>query len=362
MKNKFWNFVSQSDEASELLLYGAISEESWYGDEVTPMQFAKDLMECGNKALTVRINSGGGDVFAAHTIAALLKTYKGPVTVRIDGLCASAATIVACAGDRTVMPRNALYMIHNPMIGMYGMYNADELAKMQAALVAVKASIVSVYKGKVGEENFHRIEQLMDEESWLSADEAQELGLVDEIESDAILNTAMNGNELKVNDVVCRITNSARVKTLLAKKEEPMEANELVNKIKNLLGLAEKQETGPMVVPDGAAAERERLLALDALKSDNAVVTAMIEVAIKKGKTVDDVKPYLDAIAEPMKQYTEQAQALAAINALVEDNLSSGANQITPNPALPTKANDAAHTAKEIDVIAQLANQLRGGK
>lgn len=359
--NKFWNFVSQSDDTSELLLYGAISEESWYGDEVTPMQFAKDLMECGDKALTVRINSGGGDVFAAHAIAALLKAYKGPVTVRIDGLCASAATIVACAGDTTIMPQNALYMIHNPMIGMYGMYNADELAKMQAALVAVKASIVSVYKDKVGEDNFHRVAQLMDEESWLSADEAQALGLVDEIDSDAILNAAMNGNELKVNDVVCRITNSARVKTLLAKKEEPMEANELVTKIKNLLGIAEEKKSTAEVVPDATAKERDRLLALDALKSENAVSTAMIEVAKKERKSVDDVKPYLDAIAEPMKQYTEQAQALAAINALVEDNLSSGAHQITPNPALPPSVEGAAQT-KEIDVIAQLANQLRGGK
>ena len=97
MAKKFWN-VKNEDDKAELILYGEISSESWYGDEITPKQFAEDLKSLNDKDLTVRLNSPGGDVFAAHAIYNLLKAYKGSVDVVIDGLAASAATIIMCAG------------------------------------------------------------------------------------------------------------------------------------------------------------------------------------------------------------------------------------------------------------------------
>ena len=99
MKSKrFWRFVNEAgDDNAELLLYGAIASQSWYDDDVTPRQFNDDLKECGGKNLTVRINSPGGDVFAAQAIYTMLKGYSGKKTMHIDGMCASAATIIACA-------------------------------------------------------------------------------------------------------------------------------------------------------------------------------------------------------------------------------------------------------------------------
>jgi ATP-dependent Clp protease, proteolytic subunit ClpP len=93
--NKFWsvkNFVNQDGTGqSELILYGDISDTSWWGDEITPREFASDLASCNGNDLTMRINSGGGDVFAAQAIHNMIKTYTGNVTAHIDGLCASAS-------------------------------------------------------------------------------------------------------------------------------------------------------------------------------------------------------------------------------------------------------------------------------
>lgn len=103
MPKKFWQFRNQAADSAELLLYGDISDSSWWGDEVTPKTFADELNALGPlTSLTVRINSGGGDVFAAQTIGNLLEQHTAQVTARIDGLCASAATIIACHCDKVV--------------------------------------------------------------------------------------------------------------------------------------------------------------------------------------------------------------------------------------------------------------------
>ena len=114
MPNKFWKFRNQADGNAELLLYGNIaSEQSWWSDDVTPKQFAEELAELGTVSnITVRINSGGGDVFAAQAIGNLLEQHTANVTARIDGLCASAATIVACHCNRVIAANDSTYMVH----------------------------------------------------------------------------------------------------------------------------------------------------------------------------------------------------------------------------------------------------------
>ncbi len=113
MSKKFWKIKNNADndeESAELLF---IVNETWWGDEVTPKQFADDIRSLGGKDIIVRINSGGGDVFAAQAIYNQLKSYAGNVDVVIDGICASAATIISCAGKNVSMPNNAIFMIHN---------------------------------------------------------------------------------------------------------------------------------------------------------------------------------------------------------------------------------------------------------
>ena len=142
MKDRFWQIKNQVNGSGEILLYGPIaSSRSWFNDTVTPQEFARDLESLNGKDVTVRINSGGGDVFAAHAIHNQLVAYKGRVTVIIDGLAASAATIVAMAGQKIIMPSNSMMMIHNPAIGMDDYYTAEDLQKYVDALTAIKGSI-----------------------------------------------------------------------------------------------------------------------------------------------------------------------------------------------------------------------------
>lgn len=112
MKRKFWNWVRNEGERT-LFLNGEISDETWYGDEVTPKLFKDELLS-GEGDITVWINSPGGDVFAAAQIYNMLMDYKGHVTVKIDGLAASAASVIAMAGTKVLMSPVAMMMIHNP--------------------------------------------------------------------------------------------------------------------------------------------------------------------------------------------------------------------------------------------------------
>lgn len=181
MKRKFWNWVRNEDEGSRTLyLDGEISVETWYGDEVTPELFRREL-EAGQGDITVWINSPGGDVFAAAQIYNMLMEYKGDVTVRVDALAASAASVIAMAGTTVLMSPVAMMMIHNPMTAAIG--DSDEMKKAVAMLDEVKESIMNAYEIKTGL-NRTRISHLMDAESWFNAKKAVELGFADGILGD----------------------------------------------------------------------------------------------------------------------------------------------------------------------------------
>ena len=181
--SKFWKIKNEVENASvELYLYGQIAEEPWRENDKSAKEFADDLAACGGKNITLRINSPGGDIFAAQAIYNVLKAYPGKVTAHIDGICASAATVVACGAGKVVMPKNALYMIHNPRACVFDMLDAEELSKTADALVKVEKTIVNVYKDRAGGKmSVDEIIRFMDEETWMSAEEALENGLIDEI-------------------------------------------------------------------------------------------------------------------------------------------------------------------------------------
>ena len=129
MPKPFWKFQNVAGGRAELLLYGDISDSTWWGDEVTPKQFAEDLDKLGAVSeITVRINSGGGDVFAAQTIGNLLEQHPANVVARIDGLCASSATIVACHCDRVVAANDSTYMVHPVRLGLLGLLRRHDHA------------------------------------------------------------------------------------------------------------------------------------------------------------------------------------------------------------------------------------------
>ena len=143
MSKPFWKFQNVAGGRAELLLYGDISDSTWWGDEVTPKQFAEDLDKLGAVSeITVRINSGGGDVFAAQTIGNLLEQHPANVVARIDGLCASSATIVACHCDRVVAANDSTYMVHPVRLGLLGYYDATTMQQYLNALDTIKENII----------------------------------------------------------------------------------------------------------------------------------------------------------------------------------------------------------------------------
>ena len=182
MKRKFWNWIRNEDESvpdmeRTLFLNGMISDETWYGDEVTPQLF-KDELNAGNGNITVWINSPGGDVFAAAQIYNMLRDYKGSVTVKIDGIAASAASVIAMAGDKVCVSPVAMMMIHNPATVAFG--DHAEMQKAIDMLAEVKESIINAYVIKTGLSR-SKLSHLMDAETWMDANKAVELGFADDI-------------------------------------------------------------------------------------------------------------------------------------------------------------------------------------
>lgn len=203
-ENKFWNIVipEQPGQPPELLLYGSISsQQSWWSDRVTPAQFNADLAAIGDvPEIIVRINSGGGDVFAANAIFTRLKDHSAKITVKIDGWAASAATIIAMAGDTIKIARNGVFMIHDPAMTVYDSFTAEEFKKMANELEVIKQSIVNTYAMKTCRKP-EDIEQLMSNETWWTGETAVENGFCDELMFEEASTVVENSSKIVVNSI-----------------------------------------------------------------------------------------------------------------------------------------------------------------
>jgi len=174
---KFWNWIKNEDGSRTLYLNGAIAEESWVGDEITPQQFKSELVS-GEGDIDIWINSPGGDCIAASQIYNMLMDYKGNVTIKIDGIAASAASVIAMAGTTVKVSPTSLMMIHNPLTVAIG--DSAEMKKAIQMLDEVKESIINAYELKTGQPRA-KLSKLMDGETWLNANKALELGFADEM-------------------------------------------------------------------------------------------------------------------------------------------------------------------------------------
>ena len=177
VKRKFWNWVRNEGEKRTLLLDGEISDETWFGDEVTPVIFREEL-HAAEGDVVLWINSPGGDCFAAAQIYNMLMDYPGSITVKIDGLAASAASVIAMAGTTVEISPVGMVMIHNPMTISIG--DVQEMERAIALLAEVKESIINAYEIKTGMSRA-KISRLMDAETWMNAKKAVELGFADAI-------------------------------------------------------------------------------------------------------------------------------------------------------------------------------------
>lgn len=210
--NKFYQLTNQDDFNAELYIYGDITSYKWYDDEVCAYDLAKELMELGNKNLKVRINSYGGEVAQGLAIYNLLKDYKGTVTTVCDGFACSAASVVFMAGTNRAMPKSSLLMIHNAWSWASG--NANELRKIAEDLEKITQPSIEIYK-TVSNLDEETIKRMMDEETWITAEEALEYGFATVIVED-------NPKQSLKDDILSKLVHSNKELTRQVKilKEE----------------------------------------------------------------------------------------------------------------------------------------------
>lgn len=199
-----------TNEKCEILLYSLIDNSGW--DGISAQNVINQIKQAGENisVIDVRINSDGGDVFEAIAMYNFLKAQKARVNVYIDGIAASAASIVACAG-KIFMPSNSMMMIHNPIGSVYG--EAEDMRETADVLDKIRDSIAGIYAAKTGK-NLDEITLLMKAETWLTADEAYNFGLADKI-----IEAKNQAKALNENDIVLAVKNEReRIRELDALK------------------------------------------------------------------------------------------------------------------------------------------------
>ena len=182
MKERFYQLTNVSEDSATLYIYGDITSYKWYEDDVSAYDLSKDLQSLGGKALKVRINSYGGEVSQGLAIYNLLKDYAGEVTTICDGFACSAASVVFMAGTKRIMPRSSLLMIHNAWTWASG--DADDLRKAADDLEKITEPSVQIYLANSNLEE-ETIRTMMDEETWITADEAYEYGMATAVVEDS---------------------------------------------------------------------------------------------------------------------------------------------------------------------------------
>lgn len=356
---KCWN---KSAGSADIFIYGDIVNYDWFDSDVTAKKFADDLNAYEGKPVTVHINSGGGDVFAGLAIYNTLKNYKGDVTISVDGLAASAASLIAMGGKKITMANNSLMMIHEPSVGLFGFLGAADLAKIQNQLAAVHGAIIQTYKNRLGESD---IESMVEAETWFNAQEALDVGLIDEITGEVDLHVDDAQKLLFVNKLSVSTKNFDVAKMRRAMGVKNMEIKDeqgFFDKLKAAItdAVTPKDETPKPAQPaetTDAATIREqeltRIRDLHALKCGNAAVDAIVDVAIKDGRAVSDIKPFVDAV-KGIKVATAQATADKII-AAIKDQMTSGAEGVQGGQQEQT-AEDVKAAQKQL--IADFANKL----
>ena len=304
MKNKkFWRLENSVESSgSRLYIDGVISEESWWGDEATPQQLRQELKEAKGDKLEVVINSPGGDVWAGVAMHDALKELDAEVTIKVSGLAASIASVIAMAGDKIVMTPGSTMMIHKASMMAWG--NTDDMEKAIAMLKTVEEGIVSIYADRTGQTP-EAVNEMMEAETWMSAEKAVELGFADAVvkpapvEEEETLENQFSGN--------FAFSMSATKQSMDNFLEKVKETNDVTDTPKATNEVVE-QEPAPSIEPTKVKEEPEEVND----KKENEMNEEEKAKAIAQNQVI-----------EPQKQAAPSAQAVAkdylASNKAVED-------------------------------------------
>jgi ATP-dependent Clp protease protease subunit len=192
-KTKFWS-MNKANNAGELYIYGDIVAYKWDDSDITAKSFKEDLDAMGDiDTLNIYINSPGGNVFQGQAIYSILKRHKAYKNVYVDGIAASIASVIAMAGDAIFVPKNGMMMIHRPWTIAIG--NMDDMLAAAESLEKIGISIKATYMERF-KESEDKLQELLDAETWLTADECLEYGLCDEVTGEKQIAASLNSEVL----------------------------------------------------------------------------------------------------------------------------------------------------------------------
>lgn len=342
----------------DINIYGPVVDFSWWNEGVTtPQQVQTALKSVGNgDQVNVHINSPGGSVFAGQAIHNILKDHPANITVHIDGLAASIASVIAMAGNKIIMPPGAMMMIHNPLVGMYGSYMASEMRKTADFLDKTKESLVATYTSRQTKKSKDEIVALMDAETWFTAQDAFDNGFADEIKGVAPINANMAGNVLNIAGMAFDLSPFGNMPLNIATNIPPVTDEIPKNKTEEeeILNLTELKAKYPdlynEIIAMGVTQERNRHKALDEVQIggfENIVNAARYE----SGATAEQVA--MQIITAQKKQGSEHLKNLTT------DAETSNVNKV---PGAPAPEAEATVEEKEVEgVLSRLANMVKDG-
>ena len=348
-----WKITNQSGNEAEILLYDQISsvkDEDW--GLINARSLINEIKALGDiQNITLRINSVGGNVFEAQAMYSYLKSHPANITVKVDGIAASAASLVAMAGNKIIMPENALMMIHNPAGGCYG--EAEDMREVAEILDKVRDTLANVYIAKTGLER-EKVVAMMNDETWMTASEAHDLKFCDEVEK-AVEITAMavkSGTIFKSGFGFARVDENLSAK--LPKNAVKINVQNKVTKTQteeknemDIKNVAELEKAYPELVAEirnsATNTERERLKTLDSLNA------AGREAIIAKAK-YEEPKDARDVAIELLTADKAQTQ----LNALHQDASAVNAAVLPQKTTPDAKADEEAAINAVVDEISRM--------
>ncbi len=362
-----WNATKIANNSAELTMYAPIEdEESWWYDSVTPKGVMRALNNLGKiSEITVRINSNGGSAFAGLAIYQYLKDHDAKIIIKVDGIAASAASIIAMAGDEIVMGVGAMLMVHNPWTVAAG--EAKDFRDTADFLDKVSESLISVYQERTGKDE-NELREMLNNTTWLTADEAISTGFADRVDRKQKVSASIKNGIVTFNDQKFDLRAFASIPPLFqngiedlgAEPQENIQTTEQAlisvegeGKIVN--SLEELKEKYPDIynqaVTAGEKKERERIAALNAL-IDAPGAAPIVAKAIDEGKTVGETA--VEIVRASKERLTQEGS-----NRIL-DSQNSGLHQVPADKA-PEPLNNEAVCQAEADALAAEIKALRGG-
>lgn len=364
-----------TEKSADIYMYGSVMNEKWWDDDggIVPTDILKALNNVKGKDLNIHLHSGGGHVAAAMAIYSQLANHEGKKTVIIDGLAASAATLIAMAGDEIKMSESGVFMIHNASGIAHG--NAKQMRKAADVIEKMSSVALELYAARTGKSH-DEIKQMMDDETWMNANEAKERGFVDSVikfKSDAEPQMMADGVVmwcgLDVTEYKNRLPSVLSTAVQDGTEVKPKLTNQVKGEPQMELTLAVLQGNFPDVyqqaISDAVAKAKE-----EAIAAERARMQAIDEIAepgqeelVKKAKYESNMSAGDFAVAVMKANKVN----LATIQKNREQEITaSGVNDVTgmgiASAAAGTGKDSHAAEEAELKVFAEAANLLNGAK